>query len=418
MNIDKNKHEVIIKIDKEEWGKALDKSFKKKVKDLKIDGFRKGKVSKEMYEKKFGIESLYMDAVDYILPSAYAKALETTKLIPVVQPEVDVKSINEDGVEIVFMVITKPEVKLGQYKGLKIEKKSVEVTEKEIETEIDRLRFQMAEVVIKDEKVENGDIAVINFEGFKNDVPFDGGKAENYSLEIGSNSFIPGFEEQLIGMNKNETKEFEITFPEEYPKEEIRNQKVMFKVTVKEVKERIVPILSDEFFNDLGLEGVNSKELLEEEIRNKLKVSKEVENDNTYVDTILVEVAKNIEVEIPEQMINEEIQRMLERYEEQLKMQGINIEQYYQITNSNEENLKKQMYKEGENHVLYRLMLEEIAKNENIIISDEEATIEATKLADKYQMEKEEFLKLFGGISLVKYDLQMRKTLALLKEYN
>jgi len=413
-----NKHDVVIKIDKKEWESALDKSFNKKIKDLKMDGFRKGKVPRDVFEKKFGKESLYMDAIDYVLPSAYSKALETSKLIPVVQPQVDIKSINEEGVEISFCIITKPNVTLGNYKGIKVAKPSAEVSKEEINNEIEKLKKQYSEIIIKDDKVENGNIAVIDFEGFKDGVAFDGGKGENYPLEIGSNTFIPGFEEQLIGMNKDEAKEIEVTFPEEYQSKELKGQKVTFKVTIKEIKEKNIPELNEEFFNDLGLDGISTKEDLEKEMETKLKTSKEFENNNIYVDNLLEAVSKNVEVDIPKEMIVEETDRMIGRYKEQLKMQGIDIKQYYQITKTTEEDLKKQMNDEAKKHVLYRLMLEEIAKNEDINVSDEDAKKEAQNLADKYQMGKDEFLKLFGGIEMIKYDLQMRKTLELLKENN
>lgn len=411
-----NKQEIVIKIEKKEWEEALNKAFNKKSKDIKIDGFRQGKVTKEVFEKKAGMESLYMDAVDIILPDVYTRVIEESKLIPVVQPSVDIKSISADGVEFVFGIVTRPELKLGAYTNLKVAKPIAEVTKEEINAEIDKLTKKYAEIVIKEGTIENGDTAYINFEGFKDGVAFEGGKGENYPLEIGSNTFIPGFEEQLIGLSKNEEKDITVTFPEEYPSEDLKGSAVVFKVKINDIKEKHIPELNEDFYTDLGLEGVNSKETLEKQIEENIKVSKEAENENLYIDMLLETASKNVEVNIPDEMINEEIDRMINRYSEQLKMQGIEINKYYELTNTSEEQLRAQMKIEASKHVLYRLMLEEIAKKEQITISEEEAKEEATRLAARYQMEEAEFLKLFGGLEMIKYDLEMRKTIEILKK--
>lgn len=414
----KNRHDIVVKIEKEEWNEALDQAFNQRKKDLKMDGFRKGKVPKEVYLKKYGIESLYMDAVDIILPKAYTKALEENKLIPVAQPKIDIKNINENGIEISFNIVTKPEVKLGKYKGLKIKKEEIQVIKEEIDAEIESLRKRFTEYVIKEGKVENGDIAVIDFEGFKDGVAFEGGKAENYQLEIGSNTFIPGFEEQLIGMNPKEEKEIEVTFPENYPSEELKGQKVTFKVKLNEVKQKVIPEMNEDFFKDLDFEGVNDIKSLEKMMEEKIRVRKEAEAENILIDNLLKAVSKNVKIDVPEEMVEDEIDRMLGRYEEQLRMQGIDIKQYYQITNTNEEQLRKQMREEANNHVVYRLMLEEIAKEEKIEVTEKEAKEEAKHLAEQYNVKEEDFLQMFGGLDLVKYDLEMRRTIELLKENN
>jgi trigger factor len=357
-----------------------------------------------------------MDAVDIIIPSAYTKALTESKLIPVVQPTIDIKSINQDGVEILFGIVTKPEVKLGKYTNLKVEMPSSEVSKEEIANEIETLIKKYAEIVIKDGKVAKGDIAYIDFEGFKDDIAFEGGKGENYPLEIGSNTFIPGFEEQVIGLSKGEEKDIKVTFPEEYPSEDLKGKEVIFKIKVNDIKEKKIPELNEEFFNDLGMEGVTSKAELEKQLTENIKVSKEAENENIYIDMLLEAASKNVEVDIPEEMIDEEINRMIDRYAEQLKMQGIDINKYYELTNTSEQQLRDQMKNEASKHVLYRLMLEEIAKKEKIVISDEEAQKEASNLAKRYQMEETEFLKIFGGLDMIKYDLEMRKTIEILKE--
>ena len=415
----KNVHEVVIKIDGEAWSKALDQVFKKKQKTAKVDGFRKGKVPRDIYEKHFGKESLFIDAADSVLQDAYTKAMEESKLVPVVQPSVDLKSLSEDGVEFTFKIITKPEVKVKKYKGLNIQPEKVEVTDDEVNHELGHLLERYTELVTKEDgEVEDGNVAVIDFEGFKDGVAFDGGKGENYSLEIGSHTFIPGFEEQVIGMKAGEEKEIEVTFPEDYGAKDLAGAKATFKVVVHEIKEKQNRELDEEFFEDLGMEGVNSEETLKEEIKKSISAQKEMDAENKYIDAILEAVSKNVEVDIPEEMVEEEVTRLMNRFEQQMKMQGISLDLYYQFTQSSEKDLRNQLEKEAYSNVLYRLMLEEIMNLEKIEVSVEEAEKEAEELAKKYQLEKEEFLKQFGGIDMVQYDLEMRKTIELLKEAN
>lgn len=414
----KNVHEINVKIEGEEWTKAVDEVFKKKQKTAKVDGFRKGKVPRNIYEKHFGKESLFIDAADMLLQNAYIKALDESKLVPVAQPGFDLKSISEDGVEFIFKIVTKPEVKVNKYKGLNIKPEKVEVTDEEINHELGHLLERYTELVTKDGKVENGDVAIIDFEGFKDGVAFDGGKGENYSLEIGSNTFIPGFEEQVIGMKVGEEKDLNLSFPEDYGVKDLAGAAVVFKVKVNEIKEKKARELDEDFFEDLGMEGIDSEEKLKDEIKASIKAQKDMDAENKYVDTILEEVAKNVEVDIPEEMVTEEVNRLMGRFEEQMKMQGISLELYYQITQSTEEDLRNQMEKEAFNNVLYRLMLEEIMNIEKVEVSEEEASKEAEELAKKYQMEKEDFLEQFGGLDMVQYDLEMRKVVELLKEYN
>ena len=415
----KNVHEVVIKIDGEAWTKALDQAFKKKQKTAKVDGFRKGKVPRDIYEKHFGKESLFIDAADSVLQDAYTKAMEESKLVPVVQPAVDLKSLNEDGVEFTFKIVTKPEVKVKKYKGLNIKPEKVEVTDEEINHELGHLLERYSELVTKEDgTVEEGNTAVIDFEGFKDGVAFDGGKGENYSLEIGSHTFIPGFEEQVIGMKTGEEKEIEVTFPEDYGAKDLAGAKATFKVVVHEIKEKQQRELDEEFFEDLGMEGVNSEESLKEEIKKSISAQKEMDAENKYIDAILEGVSKNVEVDIPEEMVEEEVTRLMNRFEQQMRMQGISLDLYYQFTQSSEDDLRSQLEKEAYSNVLYRLMLEEIMNLEKIEVSIDEAEKEAEELAKKYQMEKEEFLQQFGGIDMVQYDLEMRKTIELLKEAN
>jgi len=412
----KNERKINIKIEGEKWQTALDKAFENANKKAKIDGFRPGKAPKEVFLKKYGIESLFMDAGDLVLEDAYMQMLEQNKDAEIVaQPDIQLKSIDENGIEFEFTLTLKPEVKLGKYKGLKVKKEEVNVSKEEIDNTILEMRDRYAENVVKEGAIENGDIAIIDFEGFKDGVAFPGGKGENYSLEIGSGTFIPGFEEQLIGLNKGEEKDIEVTFPEDYHSEDLKGAKATFKVKVNEIKQIIIPELDADFFEDLGLEDVNSEEELRTQVEETIKVRKDVDADNKYIDDLLEAAAKEVEVEIPHNMIHDEIHRMIHNYEEHLKMQGLTLEQFYQFTNSDQEALEAQMHDEAEKRVKYRLMLEEIAKVEKIEITEEKAMEEASNLASKYGMNKDEFLNAFGGIDMIKYDLTMRAVIDILK---
>ncbi len=408
--------EVTIKIEGKEWENAMDKAFQKANKKAKIDGFRPGKAPKDIFLKKYGKESLMMDAADLVINDAYLKMLEENKDLEIVaQPELNLKSLDENGVEFIFKLTLKPEVKLGKYKGLKVKKGSTKATEEEIDETIMNMRNRYAENQVKEGPVADGDVAIIDFEGFKDDVPFEGGKAEDYSLKIGSHTFIPGFEEAIIGMKKGESKDINLTFPEDYHSEDLKGQPVIFKVTVKEVKETIIPELSKEFFEDLGLEGVNDEKSLRKQVKENIVARKEMEVENKYIDDLLKEAIKNMQVEVPDVMVSDETDRMLRQYEDNLKMQGLTLEQFYQFTNSDEASLKDQMKEEALNRVKSRLLLEEIAIVEKLEISDKEANEEAEKLAEKYGMKKDEFLAAFGGLEMVKYDSKMRKAIEILK---
>lgn len=404
------------KVEGKVWEDAKDAAYKKANKKAKIDGFRPGKAPKSVFIKKYGEESLFYDAADICIESAYEEMIKENENEEIVaRPEIEVKSIDTNGVTFVFTLTLRPEVKLGKYKGLKVKKEKVEVTEEEIEKTIDEMRSRYTENVTKDGKVEDGDTVIIDFKGLKDGVAFDGGTAENYSLKIGSHTFIEGFEEQLIGMEKEEEKDIHVTFPEDYHAEDLKGAPVIFKVKVHEIKEAIVPELSKEFFEDLGMEGVNSKETLEAEVRKTIETQKEVNAENKYMDDLLEAALKDVEVDVPHVMIHEEIDRMISQYEQNLQMQGISLQQFYQFTNSDEVALRDQMHEEAEKRVKLRLMLEEIAKEEKIEISDGEAKEEAKKLAEKYNMKEEEFLKAFGGIEMIKYDRKMRNAMEIIK---
>ena len=414
-----NKVVVDIIIDGDKWVKAKDDAFKKAVKNVTVDGFRKGKCPKDIFLKKYGKESLYMDAAESVVGDAYNKAVNDNKDInPVLQPRVDIKSIDDKGVTFTFTFITQPKVNVKKYKGLKVKKETVKVTKEEITSELDHLLEQYAEEVVKDGKVENGDKVIIDFEGFKDGKAFDGGKGENYPLVIGSNTFIPGFEDQLVGMKKGEEKEIQVTFPKEYGAEDLAGKDATFKVKVNEIKTKQKRELDKDFFEDLGMEGIDSKESLEKEIESNIKANKDMEAENKYIDTLLEEISKNVEVDIPEEMVDDEVHRMIHQFEQQLQMQGLSLDMYYKFTNSDHEALHSQMEKEAYQHVLYRLMLDEIIKLEKIEVTDKDVDDEIKSLEEKYKMVKEEILKQLGSTEMIKYDLEMRKVIELLKEYN
>ena len=419
MKKNNNIHNITIKFTKEEFENAIDKAFDKKKNDIKMDGFRKGKVPKDIYFKKVGKESLYMEAIDTLLPTAYDKAIKENNLEPIIDPKVDIKSIGEDGVELEFVITTMPEVEIKKYKGLKIKKEEAKITKEEIDHEINHLLGKYSELVVKEfGEVEAGNIAVIDFEGFKNNNPFEGGKGENYPLEIGSKTFVPGFEEQLIGMKKDEEKDIKLTFPENYHVEDLKNQEVVFKVKVNEIKEKVTRELDEEFFEDLGLEGITSEDTLRKEIEKNIKANKQHELEEKYIDEILAKIAEQTTTEIPEEIKEEEIKHMIKKFEEQVRMQGLSLEAFFEITKSTEEDLRNQLQPEAEKHIIYRFIIDKIKKEEKIEVSEKEANEEADELCKRYEMDKNEFLSMYGGIEMLKYELEVRKVIEFLKENN
>lgn len=414
----KNVHEFEIKLDKE-WVEALDKAFKKKNKDVKIDGFRKGKAPKDVYLKTYGIESLYMVAVDDAIQVAYKKLLDENKDIkPVIEPTVDVTGISDANVIFKFTIITKPDVKLGEYKNLKVKKEKATVTDEEIAHEIEHLRGHMADVVVKEKgKIENGDTAVIDFTGIVDGKELDGGKGENYPLEIGSHSFIPGFEEALVGLKAGDEKELNLKFPENYV-DDLKGKDVTFKVKVNEVKMRKLPEMNDEFFKDLGYDDVKNEEELKKKIKDDLMHSKEHEINDKFLDACLEKAASNMKVEINSEIIHEEVHRMIDQYSYQLQMQGMNIKDYYKITGVTEEDLHKQMEPEAEKRVKYRYLIEAIADAEKIDFTEAEIKEKAEEMAKDYGVSVDELIKTYGSLDIVKYDMKMRKAMEILRENN
>ena len=413
----KNVHEIEIKLDKE-WISALDATFKKKNKETKIDGFRKGAAPKDVYLKHFGIESLYMDAVDACISVAYKKVLDENKLVPVVEPKVDVTGISDSNVIFKFTIVTKPEVTLGEYKNLKVKKEKVTVSDDEIKHEIDHLREHLADVVVKEDgEVAEGDTAVIDFTGFVDGKELDGGKGENFPLEIGSHSFIPGFEEGLVGLKAGEEKTLELKFPENYI-EDLKGKDVTFKVIVNEVKMRVLPDVNEDFFKDLGYDDVKTEAELKEKIKEEIKHQKEHQVEDEFIDKCLEAAAKNMKVDINEEIIEDEVHRMIDEYTRQLQMQGMNINDYYKMTGTTEEDLHKMMAPEAEKRVKYRYLIEGIADAEDLKFTEEEIKARADEMAKQFGVSQEELIKAYGSMDIIEYDLRMHKALEILKENN
>lgn len=412
------KNVVKLKVEKDSWKKAQDDAFVKLNKKAKIDGFRPGKAPRSVFEKKYGKQDILYEAADKFINDKYREILSDDKLFPIVEPKVDVKKLDDDSLEVEFIIITEPKVKLGEYKNLGVKKKEAKVSKDEIEHELSHLLERYAEIAEKDGEVENGNIAIIDFKGLKDGVAFDGGTAENYELEIGSNTFIPGFEEGIIGMKKGEEKDLNLTFPKDYASEELRGQKVVFKVKVNEVKERIVPEFNEEFFEDLAMPEVNNEEDLRKTLKEQIKAHKEYHLENEFIDELLEKASANMEIEIDEEIVDAEVHYMYEDFLQKLKMQGITEELYLKYANTTKEKIEESMKEEANKRVKYRYLLKEIIKKEKIKVSDKEAEKEIEDMAKHYNVDKEEVLKEIGNIEYLKNDMAMKKALDVLKENN
>ncbi|MBB6282805.1 trigger factor [Geobacillus subterraneus] len=414
-----NEGVLTVEVDAEQVNKGLDAAFKKVVKNVALPGFRKGKVPRVLFEKRFGVEALYQDALDILLPEAYAKAVEEAGIEPVSMPEIDIEQM-EKGKSLIFKakVTVKPEVKLGQYKGLEVEKIDATVTDEDVENELKRLQENYAELVVKEDgTVENGDTVVIDFEGFVDGEPFEGGNAENYSLEIGSGTFIPGFEEQLVGMKAGEEKDIQVTFPEEYHAEQLAGKPATFKVKVHEVKAKQLPALDDEFAKDVD-EEVETLDELKAKIRARLEEAKKNEAEAAVRNAVVEKAAANAEIDIPAVMVQNETDRMLREFDQRLQMQGLNLQLYYQFSGQDEAALREQMKEDAEKRVRAALTLEAIAEVENIDVTDEEVNEELEKMAAAYNLSVDKLKELLGSLEGVKEDLKWRKTVDFLVEHS
>jgi trigger factor len=416
--LEKNQAVLTIEVDAEKVNQGLDAAFKKVVTKVNVPGFRKGKMPRQMFEKRFGVESLYQDAIDILLPEAYANAIVETGIEPVDRPEIDVEQI-EKGKSMIFKatVTVKPEVKLGEYKDLEVEAFDTSVTDEEVENELKSLQEKQAELVVKEEgTAAEGDTVVIDFEGFVDGAAFEGGKAENYSLELGSGSFIPGFEEQLVGAATGEEKDVEVSFPEEYHAAELAGKPATFKVKLHEIKGKELPALDDEFAKDAD-EEVETLDELKTKIKDRLTHDKEHQKEHHVRDTIVEKAAANAEIEVPDAMVDTEVDRMINEFEQRLQMQGMNLELYFQFSGQDEAALRGQMKEEAATRVRVNLTLEAIAKAENIEVTDEEVNAELEKMAEMYNMTVENIKAALGGsLDGIKGDLQLKKAVDFLVE--
>jgi len=412
--IEKNLGVLEVEVDAERVAAALDKAFNKVVKKANVPGFRKGKVPRPIFESRFGVESLYQDAIDILLPEAYGEAVEQTDIFPVDRPEVDIEQFAK-GQSFIFKakITVKPEVKLGDYKGLEVPVQKAEVTEEELSAELTRLQERHAElVVVEEEAAANGDIAVIDFDGYVDDVPFEGGKAERHSLELGSNSFIPGFEEQVVGMSTGDFKDVEVTFPEEYHAENLAGKKAVFKVKLHEIKRKQLPALDDEFAKD-----VSEFETLEEykaDLKTQLESRKQDELKGLRENAVVDKAAANAEVEIPEAMINSEVENMVRDFDTRLRQQGMNMDMFLSFSGQTREDLQNQMKGDAEKRVRNNLVLEVIAKQENIEVSEEEVNEELATMAEAYKRTPEEIRSILaanGSLGSLSEELSLRKTI-------
>ncbi|ASB88045.1 trigger factor [Bacillus sonorensis] len=412
-----NEGVLTVEVDADTFNKALDDAFKKVVKQVSIPGFRKGKVPRALFEKRFGVEALYQDALDILLPVEYPKAVEEAGIEPVDRPEIDVEKI-EKGESLIFTakVTVKPEVKLGEYKGLGIEKDDTAVTDEDVQNELKSLQERQAELVVKEGgKVEEGDTVVLDFEGFVDGEAFEGGKAENYSLEVGSGSFIPGFEDQLVGLEADAEKDVEVTFPEEYHAEDLAGKPAVFKVKIHEIKAKELPELDDEFAKDVD-EEVETLAELTEKTKKRLEEAKENEADAKLREELVTKAAENAEIDIPQAMIDTELNRMMKEFEQRLQMQGMNLELYFQFSGQDETALKEQMKEDAEKRVKSNLTLEAIAKAEDLQVTDEEVEEELSKMAEAYNMPVENIKQAIGSTEGMKEDLKVRKAIDFLVE--
>lgn len=412
-----NEGVLTVTVPAEKVDKAIDQAFKKVVKQINVPGFRKGKVPRPIFEQRFGVEALYQDAVDILLPEAYGEAIDETGIKPVDQPEINVTSI-EKGSEMTFEanVVVEPEVQLGDYKGLEIEKQNVELTDEELEESIDHQLGHLAEMVVKEDgAIENGDTVNIDFDGYVDGEQFEGGQAEGYDLEIGSGSFIPGFEEQLVGVKTGEEKDVNVTFPEEYHAEELAGKEATFKTKVNEIKFKDVPELTDEIANELDAEA-NTVDEFKENLRKRLTEQKETDAENNQKEEAINKAANNATIDVPEAMINTELDRMVQEFGQRMQQQGLNLETYFQISGQDELQLREQMKDDAEERVKTNLTLTAIADAEEVEVSDDDIDKELEKMSGQFNISVEDIKQTLGNTDIVKNDVRIQKVIDLLVE--
>ncbi|MGL4662742.1 MAG: trigger factor [Culicoidibacterales bacterium] len=412
---------ITMPVEKALFEKGMDQAFNKVKDQVKIDGFRKGKITRSMFEQRFGAESLYTDAVDSILQELYMQAIDALELTPVAAPKIDIVSFEvPDNVVLTAEVVVKPEVKLGDYTGLGVKKPAVRVTEKDIDEEIASLQKANALLVLKEGgKVETGDTAIIDFEGFKDGVAFEGGKGENHPLEIGSGQFIPGFEEKLVGMTEGEERDIEVTFPEAYHAAELAGAPVTFKVKVHEIKTRELPEVDVEFIKELKREGIETLEQLRADVKETIRTRKQQDNESKYRTEVVGKVVENATLTIQSEMIDEQVNRMVSEFEQQLSMQGMKLADYIQFTGATMEAMRKDMAPQAEQNIRETLVLEAIADAENIEITDADLDVRLQEMADMYQMKLSDIKQYFGSnTDSLKYEERIKKATEFLLDNN
>ncbi|EBD1482778.1 trigger factor [Listeria monocytogenes] len=410
-----NVGKLTFEIEQEKVKEGLDRAFVKVRKTLNVPGFRKGKVPRQIFNQRFGEEALFQDALDILLPEVYSAAIDEAGIDPVDTPQVNIESMEKGETWVLTAEVTvKPEVKLGDYKGLEVEKRETELTTEELEAELKQLQERQAELVVKeDAPAENGDTVILDFEGFKDGVAFEGGQAENHSLELGSGQFIPGFEEKLVGLKAGDEADIELTFPEEYHAEDLAGQPVVFKVKLHEIKTKEVPALDDELAKDID-EEVETLDELKEKISKRLQEAKEESVAQAKQEEVIAKAVENAEVDIPHAMVHHEADHLMNHFAQDLQAQGLTPELYYQFTGQTEEAMHAQMEKDAEKRVKMNLVLEAIAEAENIELTEEAIDEEISTLAEKYGMEKDAVRAALGDMSELKSDLKIRKAIDVL----
>ena len=417
--LEHNMAKLTIEVPAEEVEKALQAAYLKERGKISLPGFRKGRVPRQMIEKMYGPEVFYDEAANRMISEAYAKAYDECELELVSQPKIEITQL-EKGKEFIFTaeVAVKPEVKLGEYKGLKVDKVSTRVTQKEVDEEIDKERERNARTIdVTDRAVQDKDQITLDFEGFVDGVAFEGGKASDYPLTIGSGAFIPGFEDQLIGANIDEEKEINVTFPEEYQAKELAGKAAVFKCTVHSIKAKELPELDDEFVSDVS-EKSETVDAYKAEVKAKIKERKENEGKQKREDQSVEQAVANAEMDIPEAMISFQSRQMVDDFARRIMQQGMTMEQYFQFTGMTLDKMQEEMKPQALKRIQTRLVLEKIAEVENIQPTDEEVEEEFKKMADAYKMEVEKIKELLGDRELeqMKKDMAVQKAVTLIAD--
>lgn len=413
--LDTNKYELTIHIDAESFEKALEKAYKKNIKKINVPGFRRGKAPRKMVEKLYGEGVFFEDAINDIYPAALSEAIAEAKLEIVAHPEVEMKEADkENGVTFTAVCIVKPEVSVKDYKGIEVEKTVKEVTDEDVENRLKAMQDRNArQIEVEDRPSQNGDTLVFDFEGSVDGVPFDGGKAEKYSLELGSGQFIPGFEPQLENRNIGDEFDVNVTFPEDYHAEELKGKEAVFKCKVHEIKAKEVPALDDEFAKDVS--EFDTLDELRADIRKKMEEQNEKEASTEVENKLIDKVIENMEAEIPNEMYESAIDDMIRDFDYRLQSQGMNLDTYMKYTGMELTSFRQTFEEQAKKRVQIRLALEKIVELENIGVNDEDVEAEYKKLADMYQMEADQ-VKQFVSAEELSKDIAVNKAVDLVKE--